>query len=182
MFLPGKVHGQRSLAGYSPWGHAELDMTERLSAPPPTHSQVTALWQFQVDTHIWVSFLTPQTPLPSRLLQSIEQSSLCCTEGPCLPHACVGAKVGHQQVTPVSGRPPGRGPCWLPTWNMTVCMCWSKAPRKPIIFMYLPERILQMASSGSLPLHKRIYIGIHTDTDTHTHTHTHGRGGTETIG
>ena len=24
-------HGQRSLAGYSPWGHTEWDMTERLS-------------------------------------------------------------------------------------------------------------------------------------------------------
>ena len=24
-------HGQRSLAGYSPWGHKELDTTERLS-------------------------------------------------------------------------------------------------------------------------------------------------------
>ena len=24
-------HGQRSLAGYSPWGHEELDTTERLS-------------------------------------------------------------------------------------------------------------------------------------------------------
>ena len=24
-------HGQRSLAGYSPWGHEELDMTEGLS-------------------------------------------------------------------------------------------------------------------------------------------------------
>ena len=30
-FLPGKVHGQRSLAGYSPWGHKEWDMTERLT-------------------------------------------------------------------------------------------------------------------------------------------------------
>ena len=26
--LPGKSHGQRSLEGYSPWGHKELDMTE----------------------------------------------------------------------------------------------------------------------------------------------------------
>ena len=26
--LPGKSHGQRSLAGYSPWGHKESDMTE----------------------------------------------------------------------------------------------------------------------------------------------------------
>jgi len=25
--LPGKSHGQRSLAGYSPWAHQELDMT-----------------------------------------------------------------------------------------------------------------------------------------------------------
>ena len=29
VFLPGKSHGQRRLAGYSPWGHIELDMTER---------------------------------------------------------------------------------------------------------------------------------------------------------
>ena len=28
IFLPGESHGQRSLAGYSPWGHKELDMTE----------------------------------------------------------------------------------------------------------------------------------------------------------
>ena len=25
IFLPGKSHGQRSLAGYSPWGHKEWD-------------------------------------------------------------------------------------------------------------------------------------------------------------
>ena len=28
--LPGKSHGQRSLAGYSPWGRKESDTTERL--------------------------------------------------------------------------------------------------------------------------------------------------------
>ena len=28
--LAGKSHGQRSLEGYSPRGHKELDMTERL--------------------------------------------------------------------------------------------------------------------------------------------------------
>ena len=31
VFLPEESHGQRSLAGYSPWGHKELDATERLS-------------------------------------------------------------------------------------------------------------------------------------------------------
>ena len=30
-FLPGEFLGQRSLAGYSPWGHKELDTTERLN-------------------------------------------------------------------------------------------------------------------------------------------------------
>ena len=29
VFLPGKFHGQRSLAGYSSWGCKESDMTER---------------------------------------------------------------------------------------------------------------------------------------------------------
>ena len=42
--LAWKFHGQRSLTGYSPWGHKESDMTEQLSAhtrtgmyaqPPP---------------------------------------------------------------------------------------------------------------------------------------------------
>ena len=31
VFLPGKSHRQRSLAGCSPWGHKESDTTERLS-------------------------------------------------------------------------------------------------------------------------------------------------------
>ena len=31
VFLPGESHGQRSLAGYRPWGHKESDTTEQLS-------------------------------------------------------------------------------------------------------------------------------------------------------
>ena len=31
VFLPAETHGQTGLMGYSPWGHKELDMTERLS-------------------------------------------------------------------------------------------------------------------------------------------------------
>ena len=43
VFLPGKCHGERSLAGYSPWGRKESDTTERLSTHTPvcvvsTHS------------------------------------------------------------------------------------------------------------------------------------------------
>ena len=32
VFLPGKVHEQRSLVGYSLWGHKESDTTERTHA------------------------------------------------------------------------------------------------------------------------------------------------------
>ena len=28
VFLPGKSHGQKSLVGYSPWGHKDLDMNK----------------------------------------------------------------------------------------------------------------------------------------------------------
>ena len=31
VFLPGKFHGQSSLAGYNPWGHKESDTAERLT-------------------------------------------------------------------------------------------------------------------------------------------------------
>ena len=31
VFLPGEFHGQRSLDGYSPWGHKVLDTTEKLT-------------------------------------------------------------------------------------------------------------------------------------------------------
>ena len=37
VFLPGKFHGQRSLAGYSPWGCKELNMTEQLSTAQYAH-------------------------------------------------------------------------------------------------------------------------------------------------
>ena len=40
VFLPGESHGQRSLKGYSPWGHKELDTTE---ATEHTHKYNLAL-------------------------------------------------------------------------------------------------------------------------------------------
>ena len=35
VFCLENLHGQRSLAGYCPWGHKELDMTEWLSTAQP---------------------------------------------------------------------------------------------------------------------------------------------------
>ena len=40
VILPGEFHGQRCLAGYSPWGHKEMDMTEQLTLfRSPTRNQ-----------------------------------------------------------------------------------------------------------------------------------------------
>ena len=38
VLLPGKSHGQRSVVGYSPWGHKESDTTEQLHYQPLVNS------------------------------------------------------------------------------------------------------------------------------------------------
>ena len=43
IFLPEEPHGQKSLVGYSPRGHKELDMTEQLSTH---HSAAFLLFLF----------------------------------------------------------------------------------------------------------------------------------------
>ena len=40
VFLPGKSHGQRCLAGYSPRGCRELDMTEQLSTHTDLYGKI----------------------------------------------------------------------------------------------------------------------------------------------
>ena len=41
VFLPGKFHGQGSLAGYSPSGCKKLDMTEQLSMHIPWYEPIS---------------------------------------------------------------------------------------------------------------------------------------------
>ena len=48
IFLPGNSHGQRSLAGYSPWGHNESDMTEH----PHTHAHSTKEREVEDDIEV----------------------------------------------------------------------------------------------------------------------------------
>ena len=40
VFLPGESHRQRSLAGYSPWGHTESDTTECAHTHTHTHTHI----------------------------------------------------------------------------------------------------------------------------------------------
>ena len=45
VFLPGRFHGQRSLASYSPWGRKKLDITERLNTHTHTHTHTHTIVQ-----------------------------------------------------------------------------------------------------------------------------------------
>ena len=76
VFLPAQPHGQRSLAGCSPWGRRESDRTEQLGTSPPLLCKVVLVPPApQSDSPPpWVSF-------PFRSPQSIEQSSQCSIVG-----------------------------------------------------------------------------------------------------
>ena len=43
VFLPGKFHGQRSLRGYSPWGHKESDTTKHRTAQQPAKTMTAPI-------------------------------------------------------------------------------------------------------------------------------------------
>ena len=65
--LPGKVHGQRSLAGYSPRGHKELDMTELLTHGERFKQQLmfafSHFWRLEVPGQDLVSAVGEDAPL-----------------------------------------------------------------------------------------------------------------------
>ena len=56
VFLPGESYGQRSLAGYSPWGCKESEMTERLSMN--THGKGVS--HFHLSNHLLLSEIQKQ--------------------------------------------------------------------------------------------------------------------------
>ena len=71
VFLPGKSYEQRSLAGHSPWGQKESDMTERLSTHTHTHTHTQCSERFKI-AHVHMvntskSGLEPLTIVPKSL-------------------------------------------------------------------------------------------------------------------
>ena len=67
VFLPGESHGQRSLVGYSPWGHKESDMTEVISM----HTACTCL-SLSHEIQKWTVFWARRHP--ERFLFSVKTS------------------------------------------------------------------------------------------------------------
>ena len=64
MLLPGKSNGQRSLVGYSPWGHKESDMTEWLTLYSWYYYTNSTSDHQALDPRSW----GPLLPFPSLLL------------------------------------------------------------------------------------------------------------------
>ena len=71
VFLPEESHGQRSLAGYSLWGHKEWDMTEQLSLSTSLSFQELQLiiqenWfsvtGFLESFFVWANLKIPSSP------------------------------------------------------------------------------------------------------------------------
>ena len=59
VFLPGKAHGQRSLEGYSPWGHKESYTTEQLITQHLKHKTHCSSVVFKPDfpSHQWINWI-----------------------------------------------------------------------------------------------------------------------------
>ena len=59
VLLPGESHGQKGLAGYSPWGRTELNATEGLGTHQNAHSCVGQGSSFGSFRCVALSFSTP---------------------------------------------------------------------------------------------------------------------------
>ena len=94
VFLPGAFHGQRSLAGYCPWGRKESDTTERLTQTRPLNSSLRKQYTEIERKNILIPFLNNHNHLfigylhlssPAHLIKlwvQIKNCSSCC-----LPYA-----------------------------------------------------------------------------------------------
>ena len=68
VFLPGESHGQRILAGYSPWGQKESDTTEQLSTRACTHTRARTLQWLLLIHHSSKSLIKASSGMFLRLL------------------------------------------------------------------------------------------------------------------
>ena len=88
-FLPGEFHGQRSLAGYSPWTSKELDTTERLTPYKGKCDyqwlqrcpEILSLWSCAeaadfINCLFWESYIITQLPWTICFQNSLENDSL----------------------------------------------------------------------------------------------------------
>ena len=123
--VPGEFHGQRSLAGYSPWGHKKSDMTERLWLTLWEESY----WFWYIDLIIskyWTHLLLLRVCWFSstETIMTLENDNL----GTSWWSSC------QDSVLPLQGV---QGWSWWGNYDPLCCAAW---PIKKITILYLPTQ------------------------------------------
>ena len=108
-------HGQKSLAGYSPWGHKESDTTEQLSTAPEkwaslvaqTVKNLPAMLEARVQSLGW------EDPLEKGMAthSSISAWRIPCTEETYGLQSMGSQRVGHDWATNTQHTPEKRKKC-----------------------------------------------------------------------
>ena len=115
LFLPGKSYGQRSLVGYSPWGHKELDTTKQLTLwawhPQPLDGRAhTQFWHPPASLALAHVLSTP-VRVSSLFLESEDfpffglNSFLYCYISSCVCHTRCRGKVYSIFLVIITGSP-----------------------------------------------------------------------------
>ena len=81
VFLPGESHGQKSLTGYSSWGHKELDVTEHTHATTQHTCQLLMEVEVTSEASWYLSMRTMQEKGQLEPL-SVTHCSWVCVRGP----------------------------------------------------------------------------------------------------
>ena len=68
IFLSGKPHGQKNLAGFCPWGHKESDMTEQLPGSP-THTTYIGMHMYCLENFLALIY---RPLIPTLLLANLK--------------------------------------------------------------------------------------------------------------
>ena len=93
IFLPGESHGQRSLAGYSPWRHSQTGLSQQACMLQPQSSTRTALLTQQkaLDPNSFPSFSWPNATHLSALNANVASSRhvLMPSNRSVLPSTCL---------------------------------------------------------------------------------------------
>ena len=93
--LAWKIHGQRSLVGYSRWGCKELDMTQRLSTPQgPSHPNSCFSLSLPPSKHSQTAMMTILTSTaPTSFMGKVKKALLCDSITPLKGEAKAGEVV-----------------------------------------------------------------------------------------
>ena len=103
VFLPGKSHGQKSLAGYGPWGHKESDMTSNkhfhfffifIHTHTHTHTHIHTQTHTHINIYIYVHIHPFHILFHYGLSQDTEYSSLFSFLSNTLPQTFLLAVLG----------------------------------------------------------------------------------------